>query len=144
MRNRTTAALLAFFLGAFGGQYFYLGRIGAGIASILFFWTLIPSFIALYHVIKFLTISDEAFNLQYNREYLAALNSSQLTAAMQYVAYQQPAAVSAPVAMTRTTQAPVGAPQASLTDELERLFSLKEKGALTEEEFLVRKAELLA
>lgn len=73
MRNRTTAALLAFFLGAFGGQYFYLGRAGAGIACILFSWTLIPSFIALYHFIKFLTMSDEAFNLQYNREYFVAM-----------------------------------------------------------------------
>ncbi|HEX8327284.1 MAG TPA: NINE protein [Hymenobacter sp.] len=144
MRNRTTAALLAFFLGAFGGQYFYLGRVGAGVASLLFCWTLIPSFIALYHFIKFLTMSDEAFNLQYNREYLAALNNNQLAAAMQHVAYQHSAPVVAPATMTRTTQAPVVAPPTSLTDELERLFSLKEKGALTEEEYLVRKAKLLA
>ena len=73
MRNKTTAALLAFFLGAFGGQYFYLGRAGAGIACVLFSWTLIPSFIALYHFIKFLTMSEEAFNLQYNREYFVGM-----------------------------------------------------------------------
>ena len=73
MRNKTTAALLAFFLGAFGGQYFYLGRAGAGIACILFSWTLIPSLIAFYHFIKFLTMSEEAFNREYNREYFIAL-----------------------------------------------------------------------
>ena len=72
MRNKTTAALLAFFLGAFGGQYFYLGRVGAGIACILFSWTLIPSLIALYHFIKFLSMSEEAFNREYNRDYFVA------------------------------------------------------------------------
>lgn len=78
MRNKTTAALLAFFLGAFGGQYFYLGRAGAGIACLLFSWTLIPSFIALYHFIKFLTMSEEAFNLQYNREYFVGMMPMQM------------------------------------------------------------------
>ena len=66
MRNRTTAALIAFFLGGFGGQYFYLGQTGKGIAAFLFFWTCIPAFIALYHFIKFLTMTDEAFNTEYN------------------------------------------------------------------------------
>lgn len=67
MRNRTTAALLAFFLGGIGGQFFYLGRAGAGIACLLFCWTFIPCFIALYHFIKFLTMTDGEFNAQYNQ-----------------------------------------------------------------------------
>ena len=66
MRNRITAALLAFFLGGFGGQYFYLGKTGTGILCLVFCWTLIPCFIALYHTIKFLTMTDEAFNTEYN------------------------------------------------------------------------------
>lgn len=45
------------------------------------------------------------------------------------------AAVAAPVAKA-------AAP--TITDELERLFQLKEKGALTEEEYIVHKAKLLA
>lgn len=146
MRNKTTAALLAFFLGGFGGQYFYLGRVGAGIASILFCWTLIPCFIALYHTIKFLTISDEAFNQEYNKEYIQAASNHQLAASLQQLAAAQN--VSTAQAMTRSvsTAAPVAAaaPTSSLTDDLERLFQLKEKGALTEEEYLVRKAKLLA
>ena len=66
MKNRTTAALIAFFLGAFDGQYFYLGKTGKGIACFVLFWTFIPTIIALYHTIKFLTMSDEAFNAEYN------------------------------------------------------------------------------
>ena len=66
MKNRTTAALLAFFLGGIGIQYFYLGKTGKGIACMLFFWTLIPALIALYHTIVFLTMTDEAFSVQYN------------------------------------------------------------------------------
>jgi TM2 domain-containing membrane protein YozV len=146
MRNKTTAALLAFFLGGFGGQYFYLGRVGAGIASILFCWTLIPCFIALYHTIKFLTISEEAFNQEYNKEYIQAANNNQLTASLQQLAAAQN--VSTAQAMTRAASpaAPLVAKStaSSLTDDLERLFQLKEKGALTEEEYLVRKAKMLA
>jgi len=67
MKNRTTAALLAFFLGGIGGQYFYLGRTLAGILCLVFFWTFIPCIIALYHTIKFLTMTDEVFNLEYNQ-----------------------------------------------------------------------------
>jgi TM2 domain-containing membrane protein YozV len=146
MRNKTTAALLAFFLGGFGGQFFYLGRVGAGIASILFCWTFIPCIIALYHTIKFLTMSDEAFNQEYNKEYIQAASNQQLAASLQQLAAAQN--VSTAQAMTRSvsTAAPVAvsATASSLTDDLERLFQLKEKGALTEEEYLVRKAKLLA
>lgn len=45
------------------------------------------------------------------------------------------AAIAAPVAK---------AAGPTITDELERLFQLKEKGALTEEEYIVHKAKLLA
>jgi hypothetical protein len=45
------------------------------------------------------------------------------------------AAIAAPVAKAATP---------NITDELERLFLLKEKGALTEEEYIVHKAKLLA
>lgn len=149
MRNKTTAALLAFFFGGFGGQYFYLGRVGAGIACILFFWTFIPCIIALYHFIKFLTMSEEAFNLEYNAGYVTATSSAQLAASMNQVTQQLAAATPIqpkpqPATRAMTSAAPAAAPQISLTEELERLFQLKEKGALTEEEYLVRKAKILA
>ena len=46
MRNKTTAAVLAFFLGGVGGHKFYLGQNGMGVLYVLFCWTFIPAFIA--------------------------------------------------------------------------------------------------
>ena len=64
-KSRSVAALLAFFLGCYGGQYFYLTRPRAGILCILFFWTLIPSFIGVWHAVKFSFMSEDAFNEYY-------------------------------------------------------------------------------
>lgn len=51
-----------------------------------------------------------------------------------------------PVAtMVAATPLPAAKPATvNISDELERLFQLKEKGALTEEEYMVHKAKLLA
>jgi len=46
-KDATVAILLALFLGGFGAHHFYLGNKGAGLLYLLFFWTLIPSFVAL-------------------------------------------------------------------------------------------------
>jgi TM2 domain-containing membrane protein YozV len=67
MKSKTTAALLAFFLGGFGIHQFYLGNTGKGVAYLLFFWTLIPSIIAFIDFIILLTKSDDDFNAKYNR-----------------------------------------------------------------------------
>lgn len=64
-RNRLVAALVAFFLGGIGMQWFYLGNAKNGVLSFLFCWTFIPSFIALYHVATFLMMSDEKFEEKY-------------------------------------------------------------------------------
>jgi TM2 domain-containing membrane protein YozV len=64
--NRVTAALLAFFLGGFGLQWFYLKQPEKGFLSIIFFWTGIPAIIALYHTFVFLTSDDFQFNEKYN------------------------------------------------------------------------------
>jgi len=64
--SRTTAILLALFLGGVGGHKFYLGQVGAGILYLFFFWTFIPAFVALIELIVLLTQSDEKFDKQYN------------------------------------------------------------------------------
>ncbi|MFP5468572.1 MAG: NINE protein [Alphaproteobacteria bacterium] len=64
-KSRTTAILLAFFLGGLGAHKFYLGRTGAGALYLLFFWTFIPAIIAFVEFIIYITMSDEAFAEKY-------------------------------------------------------------------------------
>lgn len=66
MKNKTTAAILAFFLGGIGIHRFYLGQTGLGIVYLIFCWTLIPALIAFIDFIVFLVMSESAFNLKYN------------------------------------------------------------------------------
>lgn len=65
-REKTIAALLAFFLGGFGAHKFYLGQAGAGIFYLLFFWTFIPAFVAFFEMIGYLITSEEDFDRKYN------------------------------------------------------------------------------
>lgn len=67
MKNKSTAAILAFFLGGIGVHRFYLGQTGLGFVYLLFFWTFIPAFVALVDFIVFLTTSEEKFNSKYNK-----------------------------------------------------------------------------
>ena len=70
MRNRTIAALLAFFLGYLGIHKFYLGENLAGVLYLLFFWTFIPGIIAFFEFIGLIIMSDQAFDAKYNPNYL--------------------------------------------------------------------------
>ena len=64
-KSRTTAAILAFFLGGIGVHKFYLGRIGWGTIYLLFCWTFIPAIVAFIEFIIYLTMSDAAFKKKY-------------------------------------------------------------------------------
>ena len=66
MKNKTSAGILALFLGGIGVHRFYLKQTGLGILYLVFFWTFIPAVVALVDRIIFLTQSDEAFNRKYN------------------------------------------------------------------------------
>lgn len=63
--NKTTAALLALFLGGIGAHKFYLGRTGMGLIYLVFCWTLIPSIIGLVEGIQFLSMSESEFSIKY-------------------------------------------------------------------------------
>lgn len=66
MKNKTTAGLLAIFVGYFGAHKFYLGQTGIGVIYLLFCWTGIPGIIALIEGIILLSMSDDEFNKKYN------------------------------------------------------------------------------
>jgi TM2 domain-containing membrane protein YozV len=66
MKSKSTATLLAFFLGGLGIHKFYLGKKLQGVLYVLFCWTLIPWIIGVIEAIIYLTISDDTFNLRYN------------------------------------------------------------------------------
>jgi len=63
--NKTTAALLALFLGGLGAHKFYLGRTGMGLIYLVFCWTLIPALISLVEAIQFLSMSESEFAMKY-------------------------------------------------------------------------------
>ena len=64
-KNKTTAALLAIFLGSIGIHKFYLGSTVQGIIYILFCWTGIPAVIGLIEGIILLTMNSNAFVQRY-------------------------------------------------------------------------------
>jgi TM2 domain-containing membrane protein YozV len=64
-KSKTTAALLAFFLGGLGVHKFYLGETGMGIVYLIFCWTFIPAIIAFIEFVLLLKMNDEVFNVRY-------------------------------------------------------------------------------
>ncbi|MDP1713106.1 MAG: FHA domain-containing protein [Anaerolineales bacterium] len=64
-KSRTTAGLLAIFLGAFGIHKFYLGQGLAGLIYLVFFWTYIPGIIGFIEGISYFMMSDQQFAQKY-------------------------------------------------------------------------------
>jgi TM2 domain-containing membrane protein YozV len=122
MKNKTTAGLLALFLGGIGAHKFYVGKTAMGIVYLCFCWTFIPAVISLVEAILFLTASEQAFNLKYNAGLVAALPQQNI------------------VVNVQNTTAPIAA---SSAESLKALHDLKVSGALTEEEFAQEKRKLL-
>ena len=65
-KSKTTALVLCFFLGAFGGHKFYLGQTGWGLAYLVFCWTWIPCIISVIEFIILLCMSEDEFDYKYN------------------------------------------------------------------------------
>ena len=66
MKDKNTAAVLAFFFGGVGAHKFYLGQTGAGIVYLAFAWTLIPFFIAFVEFIVLALMDRDEFNRRFN------------------------------------------------------------------------------
>lgn len=125
MKNKTTAGLLALFLGGIGIHKFYLGRGGQGILYLIFFWTFIPAFIAFIEAIILFTMSDADFNLKYN-------------AGMMLMAPASPQNIVVNVANT------AHAGSDDVAGRLKSLNDLRVAGALTDEEFQEQKQKVLS
>jgi TM2 domain-containing membrane protein YozV len=65
-KDRTTAIILAFFLGGFGAHKLYLGDKNAFILSLLFCWTGVPTILAIIDGVTYLGMSDEGFRMKYS------------------------------------------------------------------------------
>lgn len=65
-KEKSTAVLLALFLGWLGIQFFYLGNTVMGVLCVLFCWTGIPAFISVIHIIILLCTSQDDFDQKYN------------------------------------------------------------------------------
>jgi TM2 domain-containing membrane protein YozV len=65
-KSRLIAIILAILLGGIGIHRFYLGQNGAGILMLLFFWTFIPTIIALIDVIRYALMSEADFQARYS------------------------------------------------------------------------------
>lgn len=67
MKNKTTAALLAIFVGRLGVHKFYLKKTFQGIIYLLFCWTCIPAIVACIEGVLFLLSTESEFNQKYNK-----------------------------------------------------------------------------
>ena len=130
MKSKTTAIILCFLLGGFGVHRFYLGQTGKGLLYLLFCWTFIPAVIALIDFIVLLFMGKEEFNQKYNL--LSIITKTQQTT---------------PDNNVNTVAINMGNPQNkesdSVSEEIKRLYELKEKGIITQEEFDLKKKTIL-
>lgn len=65
-KSRGAAIVFALLFGGLGIHKFYLGRIGAGVMYLIFFWTLIPSLIALFEGVNYALIGEDEFQRRYS------------------------------------------------------------------------------
>lgn len=66
-KEKNIAAILSFFVGGLGIHRFYLGQTLMGVFYLIFCWTLIPAFIAFIDFFAFIFMSQNKFDLKYNR-----------------------------------------------------------------------------
>jgi TM2 domain-containing membrane protein YozV len=64
-RSKTSAGLLALFLGGIGVHKFYLGQTALGIVYLVFCWTFIPSIVAFIEALVLFGMPDAEFARKY-------------------------------------------------------------------------------
>lgn len=69
MKDKNTAAILAFFFGWMGAHKFYLGQTGAGLLYLVFSLTTIPLFLSFIEFIILALMDRDEFNRRFNGSY---------------------------------------------------------------------------
>lgn len=123
MKSKTTAAILAILLGGIGVHRFYLNQTGLGLLYLLFCWTFIPLIVSLIDFIWLLTMDENRFNLKFNTLYQPMQPSN--------------------TTITVNNGAMNNQTNNSASEEIKRLYEMKEKGIITQEEFDLKKKLLL-
>lgn len=88
MKNKNSAAILAFFLGGIGVHKFYLGETGWGIFYAIFFWTHIPILAGFVEALLLLSMPQADFDAKYNHRNILGCESRQLTNHLSHQALQ--------------------------------------------------------
>lgn len=132
-KDKLIAALLAFFVGAFGVHHFYLGNKGRGIIYLIFFWTAFPAIIAGIEGVLWLLMDEEEFDYKYNLgnniEY--PRNAIKRT--------YNPRTKRQKIEFTKNEEY---GERISIADEIEKLHDLMVRGIISEREFIERKERL--
>lgn len=68
-KSKTTAGILAIFLGFIGIHKFYLGKWGQGLIYLLLCWTYIPAILGVIEGIRYLISTDEVFARKHDKGY---------------------------------------------------------------------------
>lgn len=133
MKSKLVAYLLWFFLGVFGVHRFYLGKIGSGI---LYFFTL--GVFGIGWFIDLFTLGGQVDTK--NALILGKANSSNnQNRNTNNIVVNIPAVNTPPTPMPFTSKQELG-----VAEQLQKLIDLKEKMLITEEEFELHKAKILA
>ena len=136
MKDKTTAFLLAWFLGGIGVHKFYLGQNGMGIIYVLFCWTFIPAFLAFFEGIGYLLQDTHTFNQRYNHQVAGYLPQPSPQQMAQNITVNIPPGHDA--------KQLTGGSARSVTDELHKLNELRIAGILTDVEFAREKQRVLS
>lgn len=172
MKDKNTAALLAFFLGWAGAHKFYLGQIGSGIVYFLFSWTGIPWFVAIIEFIMLALMDQDEFDRRFNGARVLGAGHPVVVNMLPPAGYGQgypyggyPPGQGPPMGgpgpYASGYQPPYGVPPSfpagqppsggqgssrtrpDLATQLDKLNELRIAGLLTEKEFQQQKAKLL-
>lgn len=135
MKSKSTAAILAFFLGGIGAHKFYLGQTVWGLLYLFFFWTFIPTLVAFIEFFVLLLMDQQSFDARFN------FHAMMLRQGPQGPANQ--IAQSVVVNVPNSAEPPAHAPERNLGAQLAELNDLRISGALTDQEFEVQKSKLL-